>query len=287
MKPKLSCADFTFPLLPHSQQLDLVAMLGFEAVDIGLFEGRSRLWPSNEFCDLRRSAQLLKRKLGDRGLKAADVYLQTDPDFVPYAANHPDSSRRRKARDWFVKTLEYAIECGASHVTTLPGASFEGVPYLESFRRCCEEMAWRVDCAADAGIPFGIEAHFGSIIPRPKSTLQLLQAVPGLTLTLDYTHFVYVDIAAEEIEPLLSHATHFHARGACRDRIQCSFQRSTIDYDRVLQEMERVGYRGHICVEYVWIDWEHCNETDNLSETILFRNFFQRECSPQIDRTFL
>jgi len=25
----------------------------------------------------------------------------------------------------------------------------------------------------------------------------------------------------------------------------------------------------------VWIDWEHCNECDNLSETILFRNFFR------------
>ena len=25
-------------------------------------------------------------------------------------------------------------------------------------------------------------------------------------------------------------------------------------------------------IEYVWIDWEHCNEVDNLSETILFRD---------------
>jgi len=277
MKPKLSCADFTFPLLSHEHQLDLVAMLGFEAVDIGLFEGRSRLWPSNEFDDLCRSAQLLKRKLGDRGLKAADIYLQTDPDFVPYAANHPESSRRRKSRDWFKKTLEYAIECGALHVTTLPGATFDGVPHLESFRRCCEEMAWRVDCASNAGVPFGIEAHVGSIVPRPESTMQLLQAVPGLTLTLDYTHFVHVDVSVEEIEPLVSHATHFHARGACRDRIQCGFHRSTIDYERVLREMERAGYRGHICIEYVWIDWEHCNETDNLSETILFRDFFQQK----------
>ena len=28
-------------------------------------------------------------------------------------------------------------------------------------------------------------------------------------------------------------------------------------------------------IEYVWIDWEHCNECDNLSETILFRDFFR------------
>jgi hypothetical protein len=28
-------------------------------------------------------------------------------------------------------------------------------------------------------------------------------------------------------------------------------------------------------VEYVWIDWERCNECDNLSETILFRDYLR------------
>ncbi len=37
MTPRLACADFTFPLLPHDKSLDLIAMLGFEGVDIGLF----------------------------------------------------------------------------------------------------------------------------------------------------------------------------------------------------------------------------------------------------------
>ena len=46
MKTKLACADFAFPLLPHDAVLDLVAALQFEGVDIGLFEGRSHLWPS-------------------------------------------------------------------------------------------------------------------------------------------------------------------------------------------------------------------------------------------------
>ena len=67
MKPKLACADFTFPLLPHAKALDLIAMLGIKGVDIGLFEDRSHLWPSREFKRLRPSARQLKKKLGDRG----------------------------------------------------------------------------------------------------------------------------------------------------------------------------------------------------------------------------
>src|SRR3989449_4285441 len=105
MELKLACADFTFPLLPHDRSLDLIAMLKFEGVDIGLFEGRSHLWPSREFKAPARSGARLRRKLAERGLRCADVFLQMAPNFVPYAINHPEAARRRRARDWFVKTL--------------------------------------------------------------------------------------------------------------------------------------------------------------------------------------
>src|SRR4249920_2006004 len=98
MNLKLACADFTFPLLEHDHALKLIAMLGMEGVDIGLFEERSHLWPSSEFAQIGKSAGLLKRKLDDVGLKPADIFLQMAPDFVPYAANHPDVARRIMAR---------------------------------------------------------------------------------------------------------------------------------------------------------------------------------------------
>ena len=59
---------------------------------------------------------------------------------------------------------------------------------------------------------FSVEAHVGSIAPRPKQALELVAKTPGLTLTLDYTHFTKLGIADEKIEPLVAHASHFHAR---------------------------------------------------------------------------
>src|SRR5882724_10487542 len=105
MNLKLACADFAFPLLPHDQVLDLIAMLEFDAVDIGLFEGRSHLWPSREFKSLSKSAARLKKKLRSRGVRCADLFLQMAPDFTAFAINHPEPARRRKAREWFLKTL--------------------------------------------------------------------------------------------------------------------------------------------------------------------------------------
>ncbi len=275
MKPKLACADFTFPLLAHDRALDLIALLEFDAVDIGLFEGRSHLWPSRVFRSLRKSARELAAKLNDRGLKLADVFLQTAVDFVSLAANHPEPKRRRLARDMFVQTLEFAAECGSSHVSALPGVRFTDEPASASWERCCDELSWRLEQAAAVGLTFSVEAHVGSIVPLPRQAMRLVRSVPGLTLTLDYTHFTRRGIADSEVEPLVAHASHFHVRGARKGRLQASFQNNTIDYARVWRVMQSCGYRGYLGIEYVWVDWEHCNEVDNLSETILWRDFLR------------
>ena len=275
MEYRFACADFTFPLLPHDQVLQLIAMLEFEGVDIGLFEERSHLWPSREFEDTGSSARQLKQKLDDRGLKAADIFLQMAEDFMPYAINHPETPRRQKARDYFLKTLDYAAECDCRHVTILPGIHFETESRDASLARAVDELTWRVDQAQKHGIIFGVEAHVGSIVPDPTSAERLVQQVPGLTLTLDYTHFTRSGMPDSAIEPLVQYASHFHIRGARQGRLQESFARSAIDYRRVFEAMQASGYRGWIGIEYVWIDWEHCNECDTLSETIQFRDLFR------------
>jgi sugar phosphate isomerase/epimerase len=250
-------------------------MLGFEAVDIGLFEGRSHLWPSREFAGLPKASRRLSRHLADRGLAVADVFLQMAPDFRPYAVNHPQATRQRRARDWFLNTLEYAAGCGARHVTTLPGVRFPEEPLATSWRRACDELAWRVQQARPYGIVFAVEPHLGSIAPRPQAAVRLVREVPGLTLTLDYTHFARAGLHDSEVEPLLAYATHFHARGARKGRLQVSFDDNVIDYCRILDLMRTNGYEGYLGIEYVWTQWERCNEVDNLSETIRFRDFFR------------
>jgi sugar phosphate isomerase/epimerase len=275
---RLASADFTFPLLPHDKVLDLIAALELDGIDIGLFEGRSHLWPSREFKELTQSAKTLRTKLADRGLAPADVFLQLDPDFIPYAINQLDAARRQHARDQFLRTLEYASVLGSPHVTTLPGVYFENdEPAADSWQRSQDELAWRVEQANQYDIIFSVEAHVGSLAPSPTEAERMVRGVPGLTLTLDYTHFTRIGLPDDTIEPLVKYASHFHVRGARKDRLQAAFKHNTIDYSRVLTTMRSCKYRGYLGIEYVWIDWEHCNESDNLSETILFRDFLRAQ----------
>jgi sugar phosphate isomerase/epimerase len=275
MNLRLACADFTFPLLPHGKVLDLIAMLDVEGVDVGLFEGRSHLQPSQVFPRVSESARRLRKALDERGLKPADIFLQTAPDFASLAPNQPDPKRRRKARELFLRALEFTVECGGKHLSALPGVYFPGESRAESFGRCCQELAWRCERAAKSGVVFAVEAHVGSVVPSPREALRLVRNVPGLTLTLDYTHFTRRGVPDSAIEPLVPFASHFHARGTRKGRLQAPLKQNTIDYARVLRAMKQYGYPGYIGFEYVWIDWEHCNEVDNLSETILLRDFFR------------
>jgi len=268
----LACADFAFPLLPHDHVLTLISMMEFDGVDIGLFEDRSHLRPKAQFADAKGNARALKEKLDARGLAVADVFLQTALDFTVTAVNHPDAGVRAFARDMFVKTLDYAETLGAHHVTVLPGVAFPNETRADSLGRCAQELLWRIDLARERGIVLAVEAHLGSIASTPEEALEMLAATPGLTLSLDYTHFTKLGMEDARISKLLPHASHFHARGAAPGKLQTILKENTIDYPAIVRAFVRLGYAGYFGIEYTWNEWENCNRTDNVSETILLRD---------------
>ena len=273
MDLKLSCADFSFLLLPHDDVLTLVALLGIQGVDIGLFEDRSHIYPSHVLPDLAAAAHDLTTRVHDKGLDLADIFYQassTDPRIL--AANHVDPEERRKSGDLFKRMVEFIQHCGASHLTAEAGLPWESEAHETSLEWASEELAWRVEYAQQVGLICAVEPGIDTVIGSPALTLQLLEMTPGLTLTLDYSHFAYHGIGDDESEKLVPHASHVHARGAYAGCLQSKFQDNVVDFPRMLRPMRESGYSGFVCVEYVWTEWERCNEVDNLSETIQMRD---------------
>ena len=271
MKPKLSCADFSFPLLTHEAAVRVISLLGLRGVDIGLFAGRSHLRPEKELRRPEMNGAALRQRLEREGLIASDIFLQVHENFADFAVNHPEAKRREFARQQFLKTLDYAAAAGSDHLSILPGVIFPAEPRKTSLTRAADELAWRVERAESIKLTVGIEPHIGSIVDTPARAMDLAARVPGLGFTLDYAHFTRVGVADAHIEPLCAHATHFHARCACKGRLQSSFKDNKIDFVRVLKALNHHHFRGWMALEYVWIDWEHCNEVDVLSETVLLR----------------
>lgn len=274
-KLRLCCADFTFPLLEHQKVFDLISLLGFEGIDIGLFSGRSHITAETEFDNIGKKAKALKQQTGDKGLSIADIYLQLDTNLAKFAINHPDDSKRTYARQSFLKCIEYTKEAGAKHLTTLPGMLFTDETPERSVQRSYEELNWRVEQTKAAGLHFSIEVHTGSPFINPVDSLKLVEAVPGLELTLDYTHYIRNGYAQLDVDPLLPYAGHFHARGATPKKLQSSVTENVIDYADIVHKMKANGYEGWIGLEYIWIDWEGCNEVDTISETIRLKKIIE------------
>ena len=265
---KFSCGDFAFPLLSHENSLALIKLMGIDCVDIGLFENRSHIQPSGELADPEKSGILLKNKTQDKGLEIADIFIQTSLDFKEFAINHPDAGIRKSQREIFKKLCDYSNFAGCKHISGLPGVCFDE----NSWGLCVEELLWRVNYAKENGLVYAVEAHSGSIVEDPKDALKMLKEAEGLTLTLDHSHYTFQGISTESLRPLMDYASHMHFRGARKGEMQCSVERNETDFALVAEHMKTAGYKGNICLEYTYTEWENCNRTDNVSETIILKD---------------
>ena len=268
----LACGDHSFPVLPHEQTVELVKMLGFDAFDLAVMGNRSHVRPEMIRHDIPGWAGRLEERIRGRGLEIADVFCIPWTDFETMAPNNPDVAERDRGTDLFRDMLDLTVRLGAPGLTMVPGVDWPHETHEESLARAAGELGRRADEAHAAGVRFSVEPHVGSVCGTPGDVARLVELAPGLELTLDYTHYVSQGFSDAQIEPLVRHARHFHARGGAPGRVQCALKENTIDYGRAVEAMREAGYGGALAVEYVWIDWERCNECDNVSETLLMRD---------------
>jgi sugar phosphate isomerase/epimerase len=266
-----SCADFTFPVLERTAALKLVKLLGFDHVDIGLFARSSHFSPGELQASPRQYTMKVLSDLSQAELKASDIFLQIGVDPSECAANDPSSAVRSKNRDTFANALDICVALGCRHLTGLPGVFHSGVSQDRDFHLAEEEASLRARVCASAGVAYAIEPHVGSICSDVTSTRAFLRRIEGLTLTLDYGHFVMAGESSEIIHTLLPFASHVHVRGGALDRLQTSLDENAIDFTGMINGLKRLDYAGFLTLEYVWVDWKGCNRTDNVSETILLR----------------
>lgn len=272
MSLPLACADDTFRLLGHEAICELIRGLGLQGVDVCLMEQRSALDLRAVRADPAAWAGRIDERIRGRGLEVADVFVIPWTDFRSLAPNHPDPAERERASALFRDVLDFAARLGSPGLTILPGIEWEGESADASLRRAAAELSWRVEEAGARGVTLSVEPHLGSVAPTPARALELLERAPGLRLTLDYSHFVYQGIPEEAVHPLAAHARHVHVRGARRGRMQAPVRESTTDVEAMVDALLGAGYAGYLGLEYVWLDWEHCNECDNVAETVLLRD---------------
>lgn len=270
MTISLGCHLWTFPQCTVAEAAGIVRALGLAHMDLGNARDFDPVYIAAHTAD---EAARLKRIVAQTGLTFVDAFPHVGPAF---SLNHPDPGVRAENRARLTGFLDFAVAVGLAGVTLSPGRYWLGQPPADDFERGADELRTLLAEGNRRGLLIRIEPHIESVTWNPDLTLQMLAAVPGLSLTLDYSHFVFHALPDEHIARLDAHATHWHARQARPGQGQCRFEQGTIDFGQIIRRLRARAYSGTICLEYVHGPWLQLDRVDCLSETVRLRDELRR-----------
>lgn len=238
---EFSCHTWAFSDLTLPEALGTIARLGFRWVDIG--SGANFNAPRAAANPRQVAAQILE-DLHTFNLKLADLYLM-----LPWISA-ADSEKRQKDLDLFRALIPFATALQTPGITLSPGlAAPDGDP--DAFTRAMTALREMARIGGEAGLRVSIEPHLDSIAPDPGRALQMLHAVPGLQITLDWAHLVCQGVEQPDLLLLMPFLRHVQVRQAAKKQLQTTYEKGRIDPEEVIDMLRSFHYDGRICVEYM------------------------------------
>lgn len=239
--------------------------LGIEGLDLGLLHG-----PALAKDRLLADPEALAGEIRRLGIICPNLYWLFGNGLVD--RNLADPAARTANEADFRRVLAFATAASIPTIFVLPGVCGRGIGREAALERSAASLRPLAAMAGDAGVTLTVEPHVGGFLESPKLTLALLEAVPGLKLTLDYAHFACLGFTQGEIDPLAAHAAHVHLRQARPGALQCKLEHGTLNFPAMLATLAGHGYRGRLAIEYVHQGYMDTLHDDVLSETIKMRD---------------
>ena len=168
----VACNTLCFSREPLESALRHIAELEFDKIDLAIVEESPHLRPS-EVAENPEAA--LRRLRHGPSLTPAALGL----DFGDVDLLQPGGRRRFEAMCRLAKPLTVAV-------LTIPAAPL-GTPFDDEVRR----LSTLAGFAMREGLVLAVETHSETLTADPAAAVALCQAVPGLGLTLDPSHYIH------------------------------------------------------------------------------------------------
>lgn len=265
---KLSVSSWSFPHLSLSEVGAVAKAVGFEAIDLGYF-----FEPSLDKRRLLTDPARYGDEVADQmQLSVGNLFHLFGEDLNDRNLAGPVDPRNLGDLE---SAITFATTVGAPSVFVLPGMINPGQSRSEALARSAEALRPMVAAGQRAGVDVLIEPHTGSVLNSPTVTRDLVDAVPGLKIVLDPSHFVAMGFRQEEIDPLSDIAGHVHLRQARPGLIQCKMDEGIVDFPGLFGALRDAGYDGWLTSEYEHEAGTLSQSEDVLSETVKIRNCFR------------
>jgi sugar phosphate isomerase/epimerase len=262
--PDCACHYWSMYDLEPEAALERAAALGYRGMDLATGDlGRGARLDAATLGASTRLQGRLRRAAEAEGIRFTDLFVVPPHDLGAAAAG-----ARRENRAVVAAAVRAARRIGVPGVTLSPGR--------DSFERACVELRALVDVAGSDRLRLSVEPHLESVAETPERARELVETVPGLALTLDYSHFIAGGHPQASVEPLHRHAAHVHLRQARPGRLAAPAEDGTVDFARVLALLHDAGYAGALTVEYVPAEWRDQHLVDSERENERLRAHVER-----------
>jgi len=231
----LACSTLSFDAVPLAVAVQRIVELGFEAVDLACIDRWAHVSPWDIVEEATAPAQQIKQIQQDTGTRLV-------------ALNCGYELRRPEQEQSLVEALcTFARELGVG-VVSIP-APAAGVDMEQAARR----LARLNKTAEQMGRTLCVETHLGRLTETPAGAAALAEAVPGLALTLDASHFLAKGIAETEWRALYPLVRHVHLRdaGGPNRQLQTRWGEGDMPLEALVQGLAEAGYQGALTVEYI------------------------------------
>jgi sugar phosphate isomerase/epimerase len=221
----VACSTLCFSKEPLELALRRMADLEFHKVDLEVVESGGHLRPS-EIAE---------------NLDAAMARLRKGPSLSPSAIGLDfgdldplDPAYRRR----------FEAACRMAKATTVAVLTIPTAPLDASFDNEVKRLTELSSFAMRQGLVVAVETHSATLTADPATAVALCKAVPGLGLTLDPSHYIAGPHSSHNFDEVYPYVQNVHLRDTGRKPgdFQVRVGQGEIEYGRVVNSLERVGY---------------------------------------------
>jgi sugar phosphate isomerase/epimerase len=230
----VACSTLCFAKEPLETALRQIAELEFDKFELAIFEDGQHIRPSEAGENPEAALQRLRS-----GPSLIPSSLQLDFGVVDWS--DPAIHKRIDGLSRLAKLLSVAV-------LTIP-ASPLGTSVDEEVKR----LSSLVRSATREGLVLALLTHAETLTSDPKVAVELCQAVPGLGLTLDPSHYLQgpnPNVDFDNVFPYV-HNVHLRDTGLAPGEFQVRVGQGQVEYARIVTQLQRYGYNRALTVAII------------------------------------
>lgn len=262
---QLSVTSWSFPACTLAEAWAVARAIGPSRMDLGLLHG-----PALDRARLVSDPDGAAAEVRALGIACPNLYWLFGAGIEENAVSDPAALGRNLEE--LAAVLRFMAALSIPTLFVLPGVHRPGASKRDLMAASAASLRAMLPLAQDQGVTLTVEPHVGGLLASPSDTLALLDAVPGLKLTLDYAHFACAGFPQEAVDPLAPHAAHVHLRQARPGALQAKWGEGTLDFGAMVGKLREAGYEGALSIEYVHQSYMSTLFDDVLTETIRMRD---------------